>query len=75
MSFKRTCCSLAAFGIAAIALSGCVAPPPATPLPSGSVVLSQQCFAGFYTCTAAPAAPGTPCACPGLGAPSYGTIR
>jgi hypothetical protein len=59
---------------AVLGLAGCVAPP--QPLPPGSVVLSQQCAAGFYQCVLPQAGPvGTPCACPGLGAPSYGVIR
>ena len=56
-----------------LALSGCVAAP--QPVPPGAIVLSQQCFAGFYTCVVPPNQQGTPCSCPGLGAPSYGTIR
>lgn len=53
---------------------GCVAPPP--PLLPGQVYLSQQCSAGFYQCVLpAGQQPGTPCACPGLGAPSYGVVR
>ncbi len=59
---------------AALGLAGCVAPPP--PVPPGSVLMSQSCLAGFYQCRLAEAGPvGSPCACPGLGAPSYGTIR
>ena len=55
-------------------LAGCVDPPP--PVPPGSVVLSQHCSAGFYQCNLPqPGQVGTPCACPGLGAPSYGIIR
>ncbi|MGI4952283.1 MAG: hypothetical protein ACRYGM_10790 [Janthinobacterium lividum] len=64
----------------ALALSGlllvsaCVAPPP--PLPPGQAYYSQQCSAGFYQCVLSQAGPvGSPCACPGLGAPSYGVIR
>jgi len=34
------------------------------------------CFAGAYTCAAPPnAPPGSQCSCPGIGAPSYGTVR
>jgi hypothetical protein len=59
---------------AVFALGGCVVPP--QPIPAGSVVLSQQCSAGFYQCVLPqPGQVGTPCACPGLGAPSYGVIR
>jgi hypothetical protein len=61
--------------VALFALGGCVVPPP-QPVPPGSVVMSQQCSAGFYQCVLPQAGQvGTPCACPGLGAPSYGVIR
>lgn len=34
------------------------------------------CYAGAYTCAALPnASSGSPCSCPGIGAPSYGTVR
>lgn len=71
--FVRSSLAAGVFGAAAL-LGGCVAPPP--PLPPGAIVLSQQCYAGFYQCVLPqPGQPGTPCACPGLGAPSYGVIR
>ena len=76
MVAKRVRRSIAAAGAVAfsiVALSGCVAAP--QPLPPGAVVLSQQCFAGFYTCVVPLNPQGTPCSCPGLGAPSFGTIR
>ncbi len=44
---------------------------------AGQVVgyAGTSCHAGFYICQV-PAAPvGTQCSCPGLGAPSFGTIR
>ncbi len=61
--------------LAALAmLGGCVAAP--QPIPPGSVVLSQQCSSGFYQCVLPqPNQVGTPCSCPGLGAPSYGVVR
>ena len=74
MSFRR----LIRPGIAVSGLllvSGCVAPPPAV-LPVGQAYYSQQCAAGFYQCVLSQAGPvGAPCACPGLGAPSFGVIR
>ena len=34
------------------------------------------CYAGVYTCALAEAIPaGSQCSCPGLGVPSYGTVR
>jgi len=36
----------------------------------------STCYAGFYTCPAPYASHvGTTCACSGIGAPSYGTVR
>jgi hypothetical protein len=64
---------------------GYYAPPPAyTPIPQtgqkgtptqANVPYGNTCYAGFYVCTA-PASThvGTGCSCPGLGAPSYGTV-
>ncbi len=48
-------------------------PPPYTPAPPG---YSGTCYAGVYTCAAPPnLPPGSQCACPGIGAPSYGTVQ
>ena len=59
-----------------LGLAGCVGAPAAINVPPGSIVLSQQCFAGFYQCVLPQAGPiGSPCSCPGLGAPSFGSIR
>ena len=56
-------------------VSACVAPP-LPPPPAGQAYYSQQCSAGFYQCVLSQAGPiGAPCACPGMGAPSYGVIR
>lgn len=56
-------------------LAGCVAPPPAPAYaPNGAPLFGSTCLAGFYRCPASGQV-GTPCACPGLGAPSYGTIQ
>lgn len=61
--------------VATLALAGCVAPPQVAVTP-GQGYGSNQCYAGAYVCTLAiSGAPGAPCACPGLGAPSYGQIR
>jgi hypothetical protein len=36
----------------------------------------STCYAGFYTCHAVPQSHvGSGCSCPGLGAPSYGTVQ
>lgn len=40
------------------------------------VAVGYQCYAGAYTCSLPQYGPiGSGCSCPGLGAPSYGTIR
>lgn len=62
-------------GLGLLGLSGCVVPPQPV-APPGQVLLSQHCVAGFYQCVLPVAGQlGAPCACPGLGAPSYGVIR
>jgi hypothetical protein len=54
-------------------------PPPAqTPAPKATdskpVAYGSMCRAGIYSCAAAPYTPvGGTCACPAIGAPSYGT--
>ena len=66
----------ALFAASLLGLAGCVGAPAPVNVPPGSVVLSQQCFAGFYQCVLPQPGPiGTPCSCPGLGAPSFGSIR
>lgn len=44
---------------------------------AGQVVgyVGTTCKAGFYICQVPPGPIGSQCACPGLGAPSYGLIR
>jgi hypothetical protein len=61
------------------------APPPAedsssapmAPAPGATpVAYGGTCYAGVYVCQAAQSMPvGSQCACPGLGAPSYGTVH
>ncbi len=73
---------------AAVLLGGCYAVVPVAPAPvatgtavdpgysSSTVAQGTTCYAGVYVCTMpAPGAVGSPCACPGLGAPSYGTVH
>ena len=44
---------------------------PATPVPLGAT-----CYAGVYACRLPALQPaGSGCACPGIGAPSYGSVR
>ena len=64
----------ALLSVGVIALGGCVGV--AQPLPVGQVASSANCYAGVYQCVLPSVGQvGTPCACPGLGAPSYGIIR
>ncbi len=40
------------------------------------VAIGYQCYAGAYVCNLPAAGPiGTGCSCPGIGAPSFGSIR
>ncbi len=58
-------------------------PPPAAQAPaqsqaqgSGKVAYGATCYAGVYQCVAPAYSPiGQGCTCPGLGAPSYGTVQ
>lgn len=44
-----------------------------TPAPAG---YGGTCYAGVYTCAAPANLPaGSQCSCPGIGAPSYGTVH
>ena len=46
------------------------------PTQRGPVLHGSMCYAGNYTCQLSVAGPvGSGCSCPGLGAPSYGSIR
>ncbi len=83
--------TLPTLALAAVGLAGCVGVPVANPPPPGAyaaprgygespraepVAYGYTCSAGVYTCTLPAQAPlGSPCACPGLGAPSYGNVR
>ncbi len=71
-----------------LGLSGCVAYPvpvaapypayqqaPIAPQEQVSGYIGTTCFAGNYTCQVPPGPVGTQCSCPGLGAPSFGSIR
>ena len=47
----------------------------AAPAP-GQLAFGSFCAAGAYQCQLPQGGPvGSPCACPGIGAPSYGVIR
>ena len=57
---------------AAAALAGCTG----VAAPVQSTGYGYTCFAGAYQCRLGGQLPvGTECTCPGVGAPSYGTVR
>ncbi len=59
------------------ALGGCVGvAAPVAPPGAAGYGYGYTCYAGVYTCTLSAQGPvGSPCSCPGIGAPSYGTIH
>jgi hypothetical protein len=73
----RALLPLAALGL--LALSGCVGTPtaaPGEPVAMAPPGLGYTCYAGVYVCRLNVQVPiGSQCSCPGLGAPSYGTVR
>jgi hypothetical protein len=55
---------------------GYAAPPAAQASAKGPVTYGSMCYAGVYSCAAAAKSPvGSGCSCPGIGAPSYGTVN
>lgn len=62
-------CAVLMFG----SLAGCVGVVSAQAPPSP---YGYTCYAGFYRCNLGAQYPvGSQCMCPGIGAPSYGTVR
>ena len=57
--------------------TGTAAPQAAAPQVSqANTPYGSTCYAGVYTCGAAPQSHvGSGCVCPGIGAPSYGSVR
>jgi hypothetical protein len=64
-------------GYAYAAPGGTAAPPAQAPqMSQANTPYGATCYAGVYTCGAAPQSHiGSTCACPGIGAPSFGTVR
>ncbi len=57
-------------------VAGTAAPNAVTATGAPVVAVGYRCYAGTYICNLpAPGPIGTGCSCPGLGAPSFGTIR
>jgi len=56
--------------------AGAAAPQRAPQMSQANTPYGSTCYAGFYTCPAAPQSHvGTGCSCPGIGAPSYGSVQ
>ena len=61
---------------ATLAVSGCSGVAQAGPAPGLAPGYGYTCYAGAYMCRLPEQVPqGWQCTCPGLGAPSYGTVR
>ncbi|WP_428393603.1 hypothetical protein [Lichenicoccus sp.] len=68
----RLCLPLAAL----LDVAGCTGVPAAGPQAGVAPGYGYQCFAGAYMCRLPEQVPvGQQCTCPGIGAPSYGTVR
>ena len=66
------------FGLAAIALplAGCVVEAPLQQSAGAAPGYGYTCYAGVYVCRLPEQIPaGTQCSCPGIGAPSFGTVH
>ncbi len=64
----------AGLAAASLALAGCVGA--AEPQAAAAPGYGYSCSAGVYVCQLPEqVALGSQCSCPGLGAPSYGTVR
>lgn len=62
--------------MALVSLGGCIVALPVAP-PSGAAPgYGYTCYAGVYVCRLPQQIPaGTQCSCPGIGAPSFGSVR
>ena len=67
---------LAGLALAALPLAGCVVEVPAQQSADAAPGYGYTCYAGVYICRVPQQIPvGTRCSCPGIGAPSFGTVR
>ena len=67
---------LAGLALAALPLAGCVVEVPAQQSADAAPGYGYTCYAGVYVCRLPQQIPvGTQCSCPGIGAPSFGTVR
>ena len=62
--------------LGALPLAGCVTEVPAQQSAGAAPGYGYTCYAGVYVCRLPQQiASGTPCSCPGIGAPSFGTVH
>ena len=62
--------------LAGLSLAGCVVEVPAQQSANAAPGYGYTCYAGVYVCRLPQQIPvGTQCSCPGIGAPSFGTVR
>ncbi len=67
---------LAGLALGALPLAGCVVEVPAQQSASAAPGYGYTCYAGAYVCRLPQQIPvGTQCSCPGIGAPSFGTVH
>jgi hypothetical protein len=68
--------TLAGLALGALGLAGCEVAPPPGGSPGAAPGYGYTCYAGVYVCHTQTQLPvGSPCSCPGLGAPSYGRVQ
>ena len=62
--------------LGALPLAGCVVEVPAQQSVAAAPGYGYTCYAGVYVCRLPQQIPsGTQCSCPGIGAPSFGTVH
>ncbi len=67
---------LLGLALAALPLAGCVVEVPAQQSANAAPGYGYTCYAGVYVCRLPQQIPvGTECSCPGIGAPSFGTVH
>ncbi len=67
---------LIGLALGALSLGGCVVEVPAQQSAGAAPGYGYTCYAGVYVCRLPQQIPvGTRCSCPGIGAPSFGTVH
>lgn len=62
--------------MASMSLGGCIVEVPAAQSAGAASGYGYTCHAGVYVCRLPQQIPvGTQCSCPGIGAPSFGSVR